>query len=185
MRAPRASILAALAVLAAGLLGACSSSPVVKPRPEPPPLPEHAPEDFTLAITVMGPAATPEEVNAAPRPERPARYIIEPDGILRAAIGPGATPRVFPGETRQLDNAQLERLWRLTTNTGLLDTDTLTRVDNTETFFPSRDRATAILYIKQAGHTASYAVRLPIGDAESPAVTQLIDEVAAMAWIPQ
>ncbi|MBK7403703.1 MAG: hypothetical protein IPJ41_03475 [Phycisphaerales bacterium] len=185
MRAVCIPIPAALSLLVGAMLVGCSSTPIVRPKPEAPPLPEHAPDDFTLSITVMGPAATLEEATAAPRPQRPARYIIEPDGILRAAVGPGATPRVFPGQTRQLDDAQIERLWRLTTNTGLLEPDTLARVENTETFFPSRDRPTALLYIKEDGHTASYAVRLPIGDAESPAVTQLIDEIAAMAWIPE
>lgn len=182
MSLPRAITLALCLCLA---LAGCSSTPVVKPEPEPAALPERAPDDFALSVTVMGPATEPAEIDATPRPERPARYIVEPDGVLRAAIGPGATPRVYPGQTRQLTTGQVQRLWRLASNTGLLDGDTLAKVDNTETFFPSRERTTAMVYIRQGGVGQSFAVRLPVGDAESPAVEQLIDQLASLAWVPE
>ena len=143
------------------LLAGCSSAPVVRREPEPAVLPDQAPDDFALAITILGPATDPAEIDATARPLRPARYIVEPDGVLRAAIGPGATPRVYPGQTRQLDAGQMQRLWRLTAGTGLLDGDTLTRIDNTETFFPSRERTTALVYARQGGAGSHFAVRLP------------------------
>ncbi len=174
-----------LALLACLTLAACSSTPTVRPEPEPIVLPESAPDDFALSVTILGPETEPAEIDAAPRTQRPARYIIEPDGILRAAIGPGATPRVYPGQTRQLSPAQVQRVWRLTANTGLLDGDSLTRIDNTEIFFPGRERTTALVYVRQGGVGSHFAVRLPVGDAESPGVAQLVDQLAELAWVPE
>ncbi len=173
-----------MVVVCVGLCG-CSSAPPQKEEPEPVVLPERAPEDFTLAVTVMGPAATPEEIDAEPRAERPARYIVEPDGVLRAAVGPGATPRVYPGQTRQLTADQVERVWRLVVNTGLLEPGTLTRIESTETFFPRRERATALIYVRERGEARHFAVRLPVGDVESAGVVQLVDEIAGLAWVPE
>lgn len=172
-------------VAAVGVLVGCSSTPRPIPEPEPIVLPDAAPEDFALSVTVIAPASNDDPVDEMPRPQRPARYIIEPDGVLRAAIGPGATPRVFPRRTRLLDAAQVRRLWRLVGETGLYEATTLTGIDNTETFFPQRSRPTALVYIRQQGVGSHFAVRLPVGDTESAAVGQLIDELAELAWVPE
>lgn len=176
-------VLTMMVLLAA--LAACSSTPRPLPEPEPVVLPDRAPDDFALAITIIGPATNETPIDERPRPQRPARYVLEPDGVLRAAIGPGATPRVYPRQTRQLDAAQMQRLWRLVEQTGLYATTTLTRIDNTETFFPQRSRPTALVYVRQQGEGAHFAVRLPVGDAESAATLQLVDELAALAWVPE
>ncbi len=60
------------------------------------------PSDFALAVTVIdneGPMA-------------PARYVVEPDGVLRAAQGPGASLDTYPPRTRELTRAQLNLLYR-------------------------------------------------------------------------
>ncbi len=168
-----------------GVLPGCSSTPRPIPEPEPIVLPDVAPEDFALSITVISPASADDPIDDLPRAERPARYVVEPDGVLRAAIGPGATPRVYPRQTRQLDAARVQRLWRLVGETGLLEPGTLTRIDNTEIFFPQRSRPTALVYIRQQGAGSHFAVRLPVGDAESAGVGQLIDELAELAWVPE
>jgi hypothetical protein len=174
----------AMVAVCVGLCGCSSAPPQKEEEPEPVVLPEHAPEDFTLSVTVMGPA-TREGIDERARAERPARYIVEPDGALRAAIGPGATPRVYPGQTRRLTGEEMQRVWRLVVNTGLLEPGTLTRIESTETFFPRRERTTALIYVRERGDETHYAVRLPVGDVESPGVVQLIDEVAGLAWVPE
>ena len=172
-------------VLGVGVLPGCSSRPMVRSEPESVVLSDEAPADFTLSVTVLGPATETAEIAETPRALRPGRYIVGADGVLRAAVGPGATPRVFPRQTRQLDTAQRQRLWRVVVNTGLLDGVTLTGIDNTETFFPNRSRPTALVYVRQGGESFHFAVRLPVGDAESEAVVQLLDELAELAWIPE
>jgi len=147
--------------------------------------PEQMPDDFTLSITVRAPGVDEAVLAGRPRSERPGRYIIEPDGVLRAAIGPGATPRVFPGQTRRLDDRQMDRLWRLVLETGLLEPGSITRIENTETYFPYPGRSTALISITAEGQTTYFAVRLPVGDAPSRATAQLIEAIADLAWIPR
>jgi hypothetical protein len=194
MPTPRRQPIAALAsLLAAALVGAglsCAGAPRTRPEPKPVVLPERAPLDFTLGVTVLEPTggrgprqATP--IDERPLAERPARYIVEPDGVLRVALGAGVNPRVFPRQTRQLTADQMQRLWRLTVDTQLHAPETLTRIDNTETFFPHRSRPTALVYVKRDGVATHHAVRLPVGDAESAALTRLITELARLAWVPE
>lgn len=178
-------LLACWGGLSGGLLVGCASAPPPLPEPEPVLLPERAPADFALGITVMPPAREQAPLHELPVPERPGRYLVEPDGVLRAAIGPGATPRVYPRQTRRLNEAQVQRLWRLTVETGLLEPGTLTRIDNVETFFPQRSRPTALVYIRWSGEDSHHAVRLPVGDAESDEVASLIGELAALAWVEE
>jgi len=85
------------------------------------------PTDFTLAVTVRGtsPARAARGGSPAPVPPglRPARYVIEADGVLRAALGPGANDETFPAATRRLDPADLDRLWAIVARAGWLDAD--------------------------------------------------------------
>ncbi len=118
-------------------LGGCSSS-TTRTEPAARLDPAARPADFTLAISVVNPAAyaqprarrtsaspnvpgAPAPAPKGPAPEvRPARYVIEPDGYLRAALGPGATDRTFPPPSRRLTTAQLDALWALVAQTDWL-----------------------------------------------------------------
>lgn len=74
------------------------------------------PQDFSLSVTVMTPG---RETDASGRDlsfgqdlaDRPGRYIVEPDGLLRAATGAGATTRVYPPRTKYLTDRQMADLW--------------------------------------------------------------------------
>jgi hypothetical protein len=87
-------------------------------RPLPPPeLPltfrqVRPPEDLTIAVTVAG-LDSPDPVFA------PSRFIIEPGGLLRAAVGPGVSERVFPPRTRRLSDAQINEVYTLIVREGL------------------------------------------------------------------
>src|SRR5438105_14278814 len=63
-------------------------------------VPRERPADFTLAATVLSPGSV--DAKKLPRSLRPGRYIVEADGVLRAATGPGATTTTYPRRTRQL-----------------------------------------------------------------------------------
>lgn len=75
------------------------------------------PADFSLSVTVMTPG---QETDAKGRDltfgkdlaDRPGRYIVEPDGLLRAATGAGATTRVYPPRTKYLTDRQMADLWK-------------------------------------------------------------------------
>lgn len=74
------------------------------------------PADFSLSVTVMtpGPETGPDGRDTSfgqDLADRPGRYIVEPDGLLRAAMGAGATTRVYPPRTRYLSDRQMADLW--------------------------------------------------------------------------
>ncbi len=68
-------------------------------------LPEQRPSDFTLGVVVFG---DPDSTEPA---IRSARYIIEPDGTLRASFGEGSDGLTYPPITRRVDGSTLNAIW--------------------------------------------------------------------------
>ena len=95
------------------LVSACGSTPHTEPRGAIPTGDPRPPADFALAVTVMG-----EEVTTGWVLE-PARFVIEPDGVLRAATGAGVGPSVYPPRTRRLTDAQVSDVYSVVTRQGL------------------------------------------------------------------
>ena|GEM_PF-1041520 len=145
---------------------------------------DDAPRDFVLSVTVFNPAAderTPIEV--LPRPVRPARYVVESDAVLRSAVGPGVRPGMHPPRTRQLAQRQVDQLWRAVRDSGLLEPAQPTRIESVETFLPPPTGPTAVVEVAVAGDRRAFSVPLDTGDAEAIAVRQLVDRLAALAWM--
>ena len=107
------------------------------------------PRDFALSLTVQGPSAgvgtrsiiTPGrdgrpgyavsypvlntsgsgvDTRTLPLSLRPARYVLEPDWVLRTGVGAGSRETYYPFQTRQLNAAQVDRLWNALVKSGLL-----------------------------------------------------------------
>ena len=88
----------------------CGSRPTADVRFSPRP-----PEDLTIAVTVIAPEGSSPE---------PARFVIEPGGQLRAAVGAGSAPETLPPMTRLLTDAQVTQLYGVIAREGLaLPTD--------------------------------------------------------------
>jgi hypothetical protein len=166
-------------ILAAALLGCSSNSP--PPPPVEPPLPDDRPDDFVLAATIFSPNVAHEA--RLPRSLRPARYIVEPDGSLRAAIGPGADATTYPGRTRQLTPAQFDSLWRNVRQSGLLDPDNPSREDDPEVLTRSTDRTTALVYVGFEGRRITLRILMDRTSPGSVEAEKLIDRLAEWAWI--
>jgi hypothetical protein len=152
-------------------LGACEAAP------DPLEI-QQAPDDFTIDVTVQGP---PEILEI--RARRPGRYIVEPDGILRAGVGAGVSVNYYPPQTRQLSRAEVERLWRLVRDSALLDKDNPDLIRPGLPFPPIQLRPTAQVALIFEGRRYDYRVLL---DAQSPSAESaegLIDHLAALAWL--
>ncbi|MEO0630026.1 MAG: hypothetical protein AAFY46_04770 [Planctomycetota bacterium] len=100
MKPWHAILFASIAVLVG-----CGSRPTSDARFSPRP-----PEDLTIAVTVIAPEGSSPE---------PARFVIEPGGQLRAAVGAGSTPETFPPKTRLLTDAQVSQLYGILAREGL------------------------------------------------------------------
>ena len=94
-----------LALLAA-LLTSCAA-PARPPQAAPP-------SDFSLSLTIVG------DSPAAPDLE-PAWYVLEPDGLLRAALGQRQAVSPIPPVVRRLTETQFREVWDATRESGALE----------------------------------------------------------------
>lgn len=154
------------------LASACSSSPE--------PAAESVPHDFALSVTVLDRAGDSHPVLT--RALRPARYIVEPDQVLRASVGPGSQTTTYPPAIRTLTRAQVTQLWEAVVQGGYLTGDPRRQVGDMETRTPVVVRPTALLYVAGAGRRRS--LQLPLDGADA-ATRSLLDKLAGLAWVSQ
>ena len=134
------------------------------------------PTDFGLGITVYAPAG---EVR---RPgQRPARYLVAPDGRLRAAVGSGAEVGVFPPVMRQLDTTERHALWAMLTESGIDTVSGALRISSPETFDPPSGRRVYLVEVTANGRRS--AVAMPEGEPETEAFANIADTLADWAWV--
>jgi hypothetical protein len=161
-------------------LGACRSN-TPPPLPVEMAVPEERPADFVLAATVYSPKSM--EKAKLPRSLRAARYIVEADGVLRAAVGPGSEATTFPGQTRRLTPREFDGLWRMVRESGLLDAGSAWRVENPEEITRASDRTTALVYVSFEGRRTTLRLLLDRSGPEAVAAERVIDRLAEWAWM--
>jgi hypothetical protein len=166
---------AGVAALAMACAGACAPA-----RPDPA-LILDAPPDFSIAVTVL-PGDAPSD--SIPRALRPARYLVEPDGVLRVSTQPASRAWSYPPATRQLTGREMDRLWRLVGPAGLLDPATPARLTRAEGADAPGPVAVAIIFAQFAGRREAYRTVLARADAQQVLAERLVDHLADLAWIP-
>lgn len=147
-------------------------------------LPEHRPSDFTLGVVVFG---DPDSTEPA---IRSARYIIEPDGTLRASFGEGSDGLTYPPITRRLNEDQLDLIWEMSTmlisstqGGGSLGSGFWTEVQAPELFKRSDFRgqelgAGYLLEIKANGEWRAWESYMFLGGP-----TGFVEMLANLAWV--
>ena len=138
------------------------------------------PHDFGIGVTLYAP-----EDRDAPRALRPGRYLLEPDGAMRAAVGAGADERTFPPVTRVVDAGGRARVWALFVDAGLVG-GTHERVGYGGRFQPSSDGPEAMVYASWDGRRRAWRVVLDPGSGGGPSdggPEALIDAIAELAWV--
>lgn len=139
-------------------------------------LPESRPADFALGLTVYTPDAP------ARRPgQRAARYAVQPDGLLRAATGPGATVRVHPPLARRLTAAQRDELWNAVRDAGFDHVPPALRLSSPEIFEPPSGRRVYLVEVTAGGQRR--AVAMPEGEPETEPFIDLADLLARWSWV--
>lgn len=136
------------------------------------------PARFSLGLTVMGPDAGEQEISL-----RPARYILEADGHLRAAIGEGSTPKTFPPIARRLDDRQMAGLWAIVDDAGILDDPDPARVGNPALIDPPRSGTIAVVSVRAGERARSSMFELVSDDPEADRILPLIRDLARLAWV--
>lgn len=163
-----------IAAVAACLAG-CRASPKVPVEAL-----DEPPRDFALAVTVVSPLGDDAE-----RALRPAKYIVEADGVLRASVGPGSNTETFPPRTRQLTPRQHDQLWRAVRETGLLAPDHPARVGDPSVVPPNPRRPGATIFVAAEGQRRYWLVALDEQDPDAAGVRLLIDRLASLAWVTE
>jgi hypothetical protein len=193
-------VLVTVVGLAGLVLGGCTSGG---------PPPASRPPDFTLAVTVFE-VPTPFETStgegesgpeidgeSAPDPalepdafaadvRRPAwdldsRYVLEPDGLLRAEFGPAARQMGFPPIARRLRPEEFDDLYTFARSRGLLEADPRGRIPGPETFVPDGDQPQAVVETVLEGRRRSLARE--VGDGGDGAARALVERLAELVWV--
>ncbi len=154
------------------MLGAVLASCSTSGERDPIELPEQRPSDFTLGVVVFGdPEADSIET-------RSARYIIEPDGTLRASFGEGSDGLTYPPIIRRVDDSTLDAIWDRVRSMGL-EGDDWRFVQAPEQFHA------------EIGSNRGYLVEIRSGvtfsawstDADTQSIRTLTRELASLAWV--
>lgn len=138
------------------------------------------PEDFTLSVTVVNPPGTRVLPETA-RELRPARFVVEPDAVLRASVGSTSDVRVFPPPLRTLSRDQVLGLWTLTGKAMDLSAPGNEAAADAETIATTVREPTAYIFVAAQGRRRSAAVSLKDPDA-GPTV-RMIRQLSRLAWI--
>jgi hypothetical protein len=172
---------AALAALVAALLGVVMGlvrAGCAGKRPLPQEI-DAAPADFAMEAVIIAPSAS--DWRERPRDFRPARYILRADGRLHAQIGPRSHERYPPFVTR-LEPREIERLWRIVRDSGLLEEGNPIRVSASDEFtIPGRTNAeVSVSFLDEHWH---FRTTLESGTPESAAVRRIVDRLAQEAFV--
>lgn len=197
-------LLLSCVIAAAGVLPLAACSSQSKPQPgadgsAPPdaerprlltmqgdrPIDAATPSDFWISLTVAGPSRA-GGVSATPRAMRPARYVMEPDRQLRAAVGLGASEASFPPALRRLSDEQVARLWRIVDAAGFMGPDHASRAKGMIVFETLPEKTMYALNIFAQGERRQLLI-----DGEDPAAPgrdaarRLADTLAELSWLDE
>lgn len=141
------------------------------------------PVDFALAVTVFAPASA-DRNSRVPVSRRPARYVLEPDRVLKASTGPGSDERTYPPRVRQLTREEFDRVWEMTRESNALSPEESASVGSPETFVPPRGRTCWLISTCAFGKRTSAALEpASASGADGAGAGRLVDELARLAWV--
>ncbi len=157
---------------------------------------DSVPDDFTLAVTVYAPMGmSPRAVQRLPAAERPARYILDPSGVLRSDVAFdsfGVPARLsddsFPGQTRLLSEREVAALWNDLQTAGLLRRDHPASVGRIGPLAdPSQFDAEAIVTAPPT-HSVFFAAgginrTLALSGTDAQASKQIVERLASLSWM--
>ncbi len=157
----------------------CTAMASCASRPTAPYLAEDSPSDFTLEITVRS-----SRTGEVPRALRAGRYILEPGGALRASVGQGATHGTYPPRSADVDPIEVERIWRLVRDSGLLIESSPYAISTPEDAWNSATRAMAVVTIVKQGQRSSFVVPLEDPNPTPRNIAVVVDRLARLAGVP-
>ena len=149
---------------------------------------EQPPADFWLAVTVLkAPADTASRAAAyqrIPLARRPTRYVIEPDRMLRAAVGSGASEETFPPETRRLSESEFQSLWSMLRGSSLVQNGHPATVGRAPQAASIGAATVYVVSFSIDGDRRTLALEAePNAAANAPDAAALVERLGGLAWL--
>lgn len=177
LRSPRALRSAApLIVVAAATvacLSACTTAPFV-------PDAERVPEEFSINATVLRGAA----VAPVPRVEqRPGRWVLLPDGSLRASSTAQPDHGSRPGVVRHLQESEIAELWSLAVRLGIGDPAAGDPVGDARAITAGPTELVQIIEFHGGGKSWGFVARGPAADGGDKVLGTFLRALAERSWM--
>jgi hypothetical protein len=156
-------------VLAAFVLGGCSSSGVEREEPM-----RGTPYDFGIDLAVFAPkggAGLPDDL-------KPGVFVLTAGGEVHIRMGTRAIEFGHPPFTGRMSPAQVNQTWTIIQGSGLLDADNPSQVSASSMVEKRFDRSVAALVITADGHRRWFKVALDTPTADAATVRSLIAVLA-------
>lgn len=157
-----------------GLVAGCTAAP---PRTD---VVDVAPRDLTIDVTVLAGRGA-ERLDRVER--RQGRYVLFPDGGLHADVGRTMTADVRPGLTRRLERQQVADVWTVALDTGLADPQRAQPAGNDALVEAPPGQIVHIITFIADNRSWRVVQMAPAQGPMDPATTDLIRELAALAWV--
>ncbi|MFG0251823.1 MAG: hypothetical protein ACF8NJ_03000 [Phycisphaerales bacterium JB038] len=148
------------------------------------------PPDFSLDVLAIGADRVadwgdlpPAEQHSLPRPLLSARFIVDADGTLRAATGPGCREETYPAMVRTLSRPQMLELWRTVRNQALIDAESTHRLSKPDEAQPLAGSALYAIGIVALGDRVSIGVPAEEASRVGEGGRRLITLLRTYAWL--
>jgi hypothetical protein len=176
-REPRPVLALAFTLLAGAcsLVGACASRPAQTGSGE-----AGMPADFAIAIAVP-PGLEVESAGRRSPLTRPAYYMLDADGVLRASLGPPRFDSPPPPRVRTLSREQVESVWRGLEGAGVLSPASVGDPVG-DASQGVADRAGVGVWWSARGRRRSLLLAPRADSAASVAIARTIDRLRGLAW---
>lgn len=183
--------IAVVAISATLVLSACGSlTPAESRVREEAPDVGRVPPDFAVSVTLLLPGDVPSP--GAPTWVRPAWYVVEADGRLRAREGVRRPTATLPPLVRQLRYEDVRELWSTVRAGGLSEDANADVVDSVSVASGVQElpragvvRPTVALYVSGGGKRRGYLVDITMDDAAAQRTRDLTARLATLAGVGQ
>ncbi len=141
---------------------------------------DEPPANFTIGVTIRAPDRR-VALRDLPAARRPARYILQPDWVLRAVSRWDVSPEMHPNRVRTLSAEQVRRVWSDVRDSGLLGDDLplgVRRFDGMDGV-GEIDETQYLIYI-EAGPVKRGLELTPL---DSEGAQRIVERLARLAWI--
>ena len=141
-------------------------------------LPAPVPSDFALGVVVFG------DSDGSSPDTRSARYVFDPDGTLRCAVGAGSRAQTHPPITRRVHTSQRRDIYQHVRSLGIASEEgggEFVSIHSPEVYRPdSRTDGLAVylIEIRAGGVSRAFAI-----DSSDPGANELVRLLAELGWI--